>query len=189
VRLFVPVAAMAAVVLAAIVSIREHRSIVTPQTATPGIPAAQVPSPELDFDKPAVKLTAMALVLRSDGRSSRFIDEVAPALDAYRAGDYARAEADFVELAPRYPGSVEIPFYLGVSRLYLDDAGGAVAALAAARGVTGDTFRADVGWYLAVAESRTGDLASARRDADALCRGTSAYHARACAAASMLAGR
>jgi TolA-binding protein len=138
----------------------------------------------LTLDKPDVKLTATALVRRSTGRDAKFVDDVAPALNAYRAGDFQTAAAEFVRVQTQYPDAVEIPFYLGVTRLFLDDAAGAVTALEAARRVADETFRADVGWYLAVAEERAGNRAAARTELDALCGGPSSYAARACAAAA-----
>jgi TolA-binding protein len=157
----------------------------TPAPATATTPAA-APSFVLTLDKPDVKLTATALVRRSTGRDAKFVDDVAPALNAYRAGDYQTAAAAFVRVQPQYPDAVEIPFYLGVTRLFLDDAAGAVSSLDAARRVTDDTFRADVAWYLAVAEERAGNRTAARSGLDALCNGQSNYAARACAAATRL---
>ena len=128
----------------------------TPGAATTSTPAA-APSFVLTLDKPDVKLTATALVRRSTGRDARFVDDVAPALNAYRAGDYQTAAAAFVRVQTQYPDAVEIPFYLGVTRLFLDDAAGAVSSLEAARRVADGTFSADVSWYLAVAQERAGN--------------------------------
>jgi TolA-binding protein len=150
-------------------------------TATVGV-AKPAPSFRLALDKPEVKLTAMALVRRSTGRNATFADEVAPAMNAYRAGDYRTAAAEFVRVQPLFPDSVEIPFYLGVTRLFLDDASGAIAAFEAARNVTDDTFRADIAWYAAVARERAGNTSGARAELDALCGGQSAYTQRACEA-------
>ncbi|HKW00957.1 MAG TPA: hypothetical protein VJN96_14115, partial [Vicinamibacterales bacterium] len=152
--------------------------------AAPAPPAA--PSFVLTLERPDVKLTANALVRRSTGRDAKFVDDVAPALNAYRAGDYQTAAERFVRVQPQYPDAVEIPFYLGVTRLFLDDAAGAVTSLDAARRVTDDTFRADVAWYLAVAQERAGNRTAARAELDALCNGQSNYAARACAAATRL---
>ena len=148
--------------------------------ARPGAPALVY---ALTLDKPEVKLTASALVRRSTGREAKFVDDVAPALNAYRAGDYRTAAEAFVRVQPQYPAAVEIPFYLGVTRLFLDDAPGAVSSLEAARRVADQTFADDVRWYLAIARERAGDRSAARAELEALCSGQSAYSARACAAA------
>ena len=154
----------------------------TPGATTTATPAG-APSFVLTLDKPDVKLTAMALVRRSTGRDAKFVDDVAPALNAYRAGDYQAAAAAFVRVQAQYPDAVEIPFYLGVTRLFLDDAAGAVSSLEAARRVADDTFSADVSWYLAVAQERAGNRTAARTELDALCGGQSSYARRACAEA------
>jgi TolA-binding protein len=164
-------------------------------TPTPAATAASTPSATPSFvltlDKPDVKLTATALVRRSTGRDAKFVDDVAPALNAYRAGDYQAAAAAFVRVQAQYPDAVEIPFYLGVTRLFLDDPAGAVSSLEAAERVADDTFRAaptttrpDVSWYLAVAQERAGNRTAARTELETLCGGQSSYAARACAAAS-----
>ena len=157
--------------------------------------APSLPSPTAASMPPAfriplapapVKLTARALVLRSDGEQAAFVDEAAPAFDAYRAGDYHTAAEVFARVAPQYPASVEVPFYLGVSRLMTDDAPAAAQALQAARALDDPSFRDDVAWYLAIAAERSGDVASARASLAVLCTGSSPYAARACDAATAL---
>ena len=183
-RPLLALAAAAVLVTAVVLRMR------APQTpAQPGAPAAAptaviTPSFFLTLDKPDVKLTASALVRRSTGRDAKFMDDVAPALNVYRAGDYQTAAAAFVRVQDQYPDAVEIPFYLGVTRLFLDDAAGAVSSLEAARRVADETFRADVGWYLAVAQERAGNRTAARTELEALCGRQSSYAPRACAAAA-----
>jgi TolA-binding protein len=180
--------AMAAAILVAVaVRLRAPGS----PGASPAVPAApqaaavaQPGSFRLPLEAPPVKLTAMALVVRSDGRRGTFTEDAAPAFDAYRAGDYRTAAQQFVRLQTLYPQSVEVALYLGVSRLFLDDPQGAIAVLGAARRVADDAFRADIAWYLAVADERAGDVRSARIELDGLCRGGSAYASRACEAAA-----
>jgi TolA-binding protein len=191
-RVWQPVLALAAVavlVTAVVLRMRAPQlpaSIsVTPAAPTTSTPTA-APSFVLTLDKPDVKLTASALVRRSTGRNAKFVDDVAPALNAYRAGDYQAAASAFVRVQPQYPDAVEIPFYLGVTRLFLDDVTGAVAALEAARRVADDTFSADVSWYLAAAQERAGNRTAARTELETLCGGQSNYAARACAAASKM---
>jgi hypothetical protein len=180
-------AAAAVLVTAVVLRMRAPElpaSITTTPAATATSTPSATPSFVLTLDKPDVKLTATALVRRSTGRDAKFVDDVAPALNAYRAGDYQAAAAAFVRVQAQYPDAVEIPFYLGVTRLFLDDPAGAVSSLEAARRVTDDTFSADVSWYLAVAQERAGHRTAARTELDTLCGGQSSYSARACAAAS-----
>ena len=155
-----------------------------PQTTATVGAAKPAPSFVLTLDKPAVKLTPMALVRRGTGRNATFADDVAPAMNAYRAGDYQTAAAEFARVQPAFPESVEVPFYLGVTRLFLNDAAGAVSALEAARKLADDTFGADIAWYLAVAQERAGNLAAARSELDSLCGGKSSYAQRACDSAA-----
>jgi hypothetical protein len=153
-------------------------------SATPASPAFV-----LVLEPAPVKLTANALVLRSAAQQASFVDDAAPAFDAYRGGGYAAAADAFAQLAPRYPRAVELPFYLGVSRLLSGNAAAAASALRTARAIGDPSFADDITWYLAVAGERAGDRAAARVELDALCRGTSAYAARACAAFAALAPR
>lgn len=150
-----------------------------PPVAAPAPPTFRIP-----LDPAPVKLTALALVLRNENQQGQFADDAAPAFDAYRAGDHRAAADAFARVASRYPASVEVPFYLGVSRLMLGDAAGAATALRAARAVGEPMFRDDIAWYLAAAEERSGSLAAARAQLTDLCSGTSMFAARACAIAA-----
>jgi hypothetical protein len=197
-RAWAPVFALAAVA-AVVVAVLAWRSQAPParssiaadrseRPAVTGTPApAQRPREfRLALTKPPVKLTAAALLLRGDNNSGRFIDEVADGLNAYRAGDYEKAARELEALEPRYPKSVEIPFYDGISRLMLNDAPAAVRAFEAAHALNDDTFADDVAWYLAVAYERAGEVDRSRPLLAALCRGSSAWTARACAGADAL---
>lgn len=181
--------AAALVVLATAVIVRrpvpEPAPAATP-SRQPAAAASVPPAFRIPLIPAPVKLTARALVLRSDGGHAPFVDEAAPAFDAYRAGDYHAAAEAFARIAPRYPASIEVPFYLGVSRLMTDDAPGAATALQAARALDDPTFRDDVVWYLAIAAERSGDAATARASLAGLCGGASPFAARACDAATAL---
>jgi hypothetical protein len=145
-------------------------------------PAAAVsPVFALQLTKPDVKLTPAALLVRGEGRG-QFVDDVAAGLNAYRAGDYATAARELENVQPKYPGSIEIPFYLGVSRLFLNDAVAAVRALESARALNEPTFADDVEWYLAVANERAGSTAQSRTLLEGLCNRKGAHASDACAA-------
>lgn len=145
----------------------------------------------LPFEKPDVRLGMGALTWR--GSTSKTDDgnqllmDLKPGLDAYRRNDYATADRELTALVQRYPGTIEILFYQGVSRLFLDDYAGAVAALDAAEAVGDQTFAADVAWYRAVAEQRSGNVAPARGRLESLCNARGTGSARACTALEQLA--
>jgi hypothetical protein len=155
------------------------------RTVVVALPPA-VPPFLLPFEKPDVRLSMGALTWRgsspTNADGNQLLADLKPGLDAYRQGDYATADRELTAIASRYPGTIEILFYQGVSRLFLNDLPGAIAALDAAEGVGDRTFADDVWWYRAVAEQRSGNAAGARARLDAICRGPAEGAARACAA-------
>ena len=197
--LLVPALAAAVIVLAVVIFRRPQTPpdqaaavgvAVAPQPPAQGAtPPAPVPPARgfvLPLDKPEVRFTAMALVLRGSADGPKFVDVVAPGIRAYRSGDYATAERELAALQPRYPNSVEVPFYLGVSRLFLDDAEGARSALEEARRVSDDSFAPAVDWYLAVADERTGRLPDAHAALERVCGAPGENRQKACDAATRL---
>jgi hypothetical protein len=159
--------------------------------ATPESTVAVVTPPAapflLPFDKPDVKIGMAALTWRGSSQgNNQLLADLKPGLDAYRTGDYATAERELTALAARYPGTIEILFYQGISRLFLNDPSGAVASFSAAESVGDQSFAADVSWYRAVADQRAGNAAAARTRLEALCAAKtgpdSQPAARACAA-------
>jgi hypothetical protein len=142
----------------------------------------------LPFEKPDVRLGMGALTWRgSTGDSNQLLADLKPGLDAYRSGDYATADRELTALATKYPGTIEILFYQGVSRLFLNDLPGALGSLTAADAIGDRTFAADVSWYRAVAEQRSGMLTESRTRLDGLCRAGGDGAARACGALEQLA--
>ena len=140
----------------------------------------------LPFEKPDVRLGMGALTWRgstpSNTDGNQLLVDLKPGLDAYRQGDYATADRELTALAGRYPGVVEILFYQGVSRLFLNDYAGAIPAFAAAEAVGDQTFVTDILWYRAVAEQRSGNALDARARLEDICNARGAGAARACAA-------
>lgn len=181
--------AAAAVLVVVVGLLREGDPGVEPASQPPRPtvpPVAERPGVTLALERPDVKLTTRAMVLRSDARDARFVDDIAPALDAYRAGDYARAESQFAALRARYPKAIEPPFYRGIAHLFLNDAAAAIQSLQAAQRLDDGTFAAEIRWYLAVAYQRVGDMARANAELEQLCREKSPYAERACDAAGRL---
>jgi hypothetical protein len=185
------VIAMAAVVWIVARQTEVGERMAPPETtvvvATP--PAA--PPFLLPFEKPDVRLGMGALTWRGSKPATddgnQLLTELKPGLDAYRRSDYATADRELTVLANRYPGTIEILFYQGVSRLFLNDLPGAISSFDAAEALNDRTFAADVSWYRAVAEQRSGNAAGAQARLDALCRAGGNGAARACAALDQIA--
>jgi hypothetical protein len=151
--------------------------------------APAAPSFALSLDKPAVKLSPRAFTYRGAVGDSDFVSQLKPALDAIRQDDYRQANDAFTALARTYPDTVEIPFYQGVSRLFINDFGGADTSLAAAEQVdrsTDGSFATDIAWYRAIVDERLGRMADARARLDALCAQANARQTTACEAAGRL---
>jgi TolA-binding protein len=192
VRLWAPLAAAAATVAIVAGVWSQWR------TTVPGAPVIAPAAPqtviarneparfELPLDKPDVKVSVAALTWRGPSGAASLVDDLAPALDAYRQSDYTRAAQGLEGVGRRYPSSIEAPFYRGVSLLFLNDPAGAIVELKKAERMKDAAFAPDVTWYLAVAEQRSGDTAAARAHLDALCRGTSARTPAACDAMKRL---
>jgi hypothetical protein len=181
----------AAMLAAAMVAVYSSVPVVAPPAPPSGAPRAAASSPTvptfvLPLEKPAVRLSAAVLTWRRDAGENRLLADLEPALEAYGKGDYADAERRLAALSSRHSRSVEVLFYLGVTRLFLDDAPGAIAALGAAERIADTGFAADVSWYRAIAEERAGNRREARARLEALCRGASARAPRACEAARQL---
>src|SRR5262249_41736514 len=86
----------------------------------------------------------------------------------------------------KYPKATEPAFYDGVSELFLDQNEAAVQSLEIARRAASAALRDDTSWYLAVAYSRSGKTADARREVESLCGGAGEYKASAAAASGEL---
>ena len=110
--------ALAASVLLAIV-VSRPRTLATPD---PVAAPARTEPPQaaqqsgrskfaIAYAKPDVKLSPAALTWRGTTGANPFLAALAPAFDAYRAGDYAKAVAAFDQLATTYPTSIEVLFY------------------------------------------------------------------------------
>lgn len=157
-------------------------------TATvPPSPSAEPAAFHIPLQKADVRLTPAALTWRVPGKNT-FVQDVKPAMDAYRSGEYGPAVERFSALTVKYPQSVEAFFYLGVSRLLSDDVNGAHDALTRAEPIAEGPFVDDTAWYLAIADERRGDPGAARRRLEALCRGTGARSSAACDAGKKMDG-
>jgi tetratricopeptide (TPR) repeat protein len=190
-RSWIPALAAAAVLVVMVGVMRRGEPVrVEPQPPSPApTPAASAPPAPvflLPLDRADVKMTAQALVLRNDAGAPRFVDDIAPALKAYGAGDYVEANRLFAALQTRYPKAIEVVFYRAVAQLFLGDMTGAIESLQAARRLDADAFAPEIGWYLAVAYERAGDRRGAQTELAALCRQNSPFATRACEAASRL---
>ena len=196
IRVWAPIAATAALVVIVAVA---WSSTSRGRSAAPAAPPAVSAKPEatiaratpapyqLPLDKPDVRLSIGALTWRGSSDTT-LVDDLAPALDAYRQADYARAAHALEAIEGRYPASIEAPFYRGLSLLLLNDAAGAIVELQKADRLNDATFAPDVTWYLAVAEQRAGKTAAARAHLEALCAKTTPRTTAACDAITHLDG-
>lgn len=154
-----------------------------PRTVPPPI----APQFQLPLDKPDVKISPRALTYRSDATVDDFLSQLKPALDAYRQGDFRRADREFTVLATRYPQAVEVHFYQGVARLFSSDFAAAAASLSKADRLADESFANDVAWYRAVVDERLGRAAEARARLASLCSQANQPRQRAaCEAAGKL---
>jgi hypothetical protein len=186
-------AAAAAVIVIAALWVSWRGTAPTAQPVNPTTPSASVARGEptrfeLALSKPDVRLSVSALTWRGPSGASSLVDDLAPALDAFRASDYARVAQMLEPLERQYPKAIEPPFYRGISLLFLNDPGAAIDELQAAARLADSTFSTDVAWYLAAAEIRAGRPAAGRVYLDSLCRTTNAHTADACEALKKLDG-
>ena len=176
-------AAAAVVVIAASVWLLRDREAVPPAQESDAQEAVSTPAvtpPVLPLDKPVIKISAAALTFRG-ANDNQLLADLKPAFDAIRGDDYRAAIGEFTRLATQYPASVEVAFYDGVARLFLDDPNGALASLARAEQIGDSSFAPDVAWYQAVALERAGRRDEARARLGALCDQKRARSAEACA--------
>lgn len=160
----------------------------TPPAQPEGQTAAARPAAprfEIPLEKPDVMLSAAALTWRGAAENPLLVD-LKPAVDAFRQGDYTSAARQFAALENRYPNAIEVFYYGGVSRLFVNDTTGAVASLGRAAALADEVFAPHVTWYRAIAEQRAGRENTARAQLSALCAGSSARAARACEALKQL---
>jgi hypothetical protein len=165
----------------------------TPDTTVP-LPertvAVATPPPAQQFllslDKPDLKVSPAALTYRRSASENPLLADLKPAFDAFRASDYAAADRAFSALESRYPRSVEVFFYRGISRLMLADAPGAISSLTAAEKIADSSFAWEIEWYRAVAEERAGNLAGARERLTRLCQRPDTRAPKACDAVKTL---
>lgn len=161
-----------------------------PETTQVKPPQAAPAAYALPLIAPEVKVTLATLTWRG-GQSGQgqLLRDLAPAFQAYRAQDYEQAVALLQPLSSRHPKSVEVHFYLGVSRLLRGKPAEAVESLRAAERLQDDLFAPDVAWYLAVALERAGQPAEAISLLQGLCKGQSDHAAAACAGLEELSKR
>jgi len=152
-------------------------------------PVAEPAPLALAFTKPDVILSPAALTWRGGSATNPFLTDLQPAIEAYRNGAYADADARFTTLAVRYPSAIEVLYFHGIVRMLGDDFAGATRLLSAAVALNEPTFADDAAWYLAVAEQRSGHDADALRRMAGLCAGGGARASDACGAEKLLRAR
>ena len=160
--------------------------VIAPRPEPPIAAAPATPAFQLPLDKPDVTLSLAAMTWRGSRGDNQLLADLKAPLDAFRAGDYPAADREFSSLEARYPDAVEVFFYGGVSRLFLDQPDRALAALTRAGDLADATLIDRVNWYRAVAEHRAGGVAEARRRLETLCRNGRNYAVQACRAVEQM---
>lgn len=193
-------ATAATLALAVTVALLQLRPAKTPPPVSAVAPgtAAQAPSPAppamsplrappgprawaTDPQAPAVELPARyALVTRGEGSKQAFLKAFGGAIAPYREGRYDEAATRLEPVARAFPDVPEASFYLGVSRLLMGDARGALEPLARAR--RAETLGEAARWFEAVAAERAGESGAADARLRELCDARGDFQARACAA-------
>lgn len=131
---------------------------------------------------PALALTLRGEAPRDAANRAALVRALRPALDAYRAGEYARAAAALTPLAAAHPDQLEIAFYAGASHLLAGDAVAARPLLAAA--ASSELVGDDARWFEAIALARVGEVERATTALRELCARRGPRAPDACAASA-----
>jgi hypothetical protein len=132
---------------------------------------------------PVIMPLTSVLVFRSQPQADRdrYLADVANALAAYRADEFAEA-ARRLDAIARTDATAEVLFYRGVCRLFLDQHDLALVDLQRARELASPALADEATWYLAVACDRLGRPEPAIAELRTLCAGTGEHRAQACEA-------
>ncbi len=182
-------ASLATVAILASYLLREDRKpdVVAKDTSTqsPDVKKTAPVQYRLGLEKAPLKLPLPAMVVlrgEENQQNESYLKELGAAMEPYRADRFDDAARRLESLAGRYPAAVEPVFYLGVARLFQNDAAGAVDALEKARKIGGEALNEEIAWYLAAAYERSRGFEHATPSLKQLCAGEGAYRAAACAA-------
>ena len=139
------------------------------------------------IEAPVVRVPLSSLdVPRSGNAGSSNAAAIVDALAPYQRGDYAGAIVALERVVRDQPEAADAFFYLGASYLMADRPAEALAPLARARSFSPAHRHAEIDWYLATAEQRSGRPAASRARLAAICAGAGPFQARACASASTI---
>lgn len=188
----IPVTAMAAVTVVLAIGIvflsKRQPSTVAQNHQTPAAPAA--PS-VFALEKAPVMLPASAVIVwrGQEDASAKPARELKQALVPYEAGDYLEAANRLEVLRHKNPRMAEAAFYLGVSRLFLNQNEKAAVILKDAVNLAGPSLYDQATWYLALAYYRTGKPDLAGGLLEPVCKAGRKDSSRACAGVKELAER
>jgi hypothetical protein len=179
-------ALVVAVVLAGVFVYLQPSSTPTPQPRPPSQGAVNVPDPPpVDSERWRSAFPLEQAEARADGDTPA-ARELAKALEPYRVGDYQRAASELERVWADHPGEYRAALYLGVSRLFLDEAPSAIEVLSAAQSSPDPAVVAAVQWYSLVGIARLRDPSAAIPGIRDLCRQSAEFSARACKALDVL---
>jgi hypothetical protein len=180
------VAFAAAVVLASVFAYLQPspQPVPTPRPSSQGMVNAPDPPP-VDSERWRAAFPLEKAEARAEGNTPA-ARALAKALEPYRAGDYQKAAAELERVWADHPGEHRAALYLGVSRLFLDEAPSALEILAGAQSSPDPAVAAEVQWYTLVGIARLRDPSAAIPEIRDLCRQSSTFSARACKALDVL---
>jgi hypothetical protein len=133
-----------------------------------------------------VPLTSLGVPRNGSGTDAGAAAALIEALAPYQRGDFDLAVDRLEQFVRQHPDQSDAYLYLGVSCLMADRPSSAVVPLERARSLASPNRRAEIDWYLATAEQRSGRVDASRARLRELCAGQSRYRALSCAAAGAL---
>ena len=161
------------------------------------LPSSETSSPTLEMPptvalwtiEPApvrVPLTSLGVPRNGSGADAGAAAGLIEALAPYQRGDFGPAVDGLEQFVRQYPDQADAYLYLGVSYLMVDRPSSAVTSLERARSLASPNRHAEIDWYLATAEQRSGLIDASRARLRELCGGQSRHRPLACAAENAL---
>lgn len=101
---------------------------------------------------------ALSSVTRSINNAET--DKYSEAVESYKSGDYQKSAAEFAGLMEKYPASVTMRFFLGLSQLSLENYGQAENLFSGVLNEQGE-YTKEARWYLGLTYLRTNNIQKA----------------------------
>lgn len=131
----------------------------------------QVSIPTIPLEKPEILLPVEVLMnWRGGVVTGDYYGSLVEALKPFQKDDYAAAATSLEKVAAAYPDRHEVLFYLGVSRLFLEQNQEAATWLARVMDSDDPEFSRLAGWYGAIVDVRLGEPSHAVSKLEVLCQ-------------------